>query len=145
MTPRITVTVAIAVLSTAPGTAMAGNFTKQAIDMQNVEVTLHQAPSPMKNLQSEPTMTVEEFLGRTQARLHAINRKQLINMRDLIQLAAPDDPQLPDYYFRQGELFAEQYRILTNLVRGLDEPIFRAEHQSSATSTATVTVHRGVQ
>jgi hypothetical protein len=139
MTVRILLSVALGVLFAAPEAAMAGKFTKQAIDMQNVPVPIRRELAPQKNTQ--PGLTIEEFLGQKQARIHDINKRQIVHLKNIIQLASPDDAQLPDYYFRLGELFAENYRYWDHLARSLDEPIFRAEHAT----TSAAEVRRGTQ
>jgi hypothetical protein len=114
---------------------MAGKFTKPAVDMQSVPVPVRQVPAPkkdtMKDTEASLVLTLEEFTGLKQARIHELNKKQIVHVRSLIQLASPDDPQLPDYYFRLAELFTENFQYWNNLARSLDEPIFRAQHATS--------------
>jgi hypothetical protein len=141
MTVRILLSVALGILFAAPEAAMAGKFTKQAIDMQNVPVPVRRELVPPKNTESLPGLTIEEFLGQKQARIQDINKRQIVHLRHIIQLSGADDAQLPDYYFRLGELFAENFRYWNNLARSLDEAIFRAEHAS----TSAAEVRRGTQ
>jgi len=141
MTVRILLSVALGILFAAPEAAMAGKFTKQAIDMQNVPVPVRRELVPQKNTESLPGLTIEEFLGQKQARIQDINKRQIVHLRHIIQLSGADDAQLPDYYFRLGELFAENFRYWNSLARSLDEPIFRAEHAS----TSAAEVRRGTQ
>jgi hypothetical protein len=116
---------------------MAGKFTKPAVDMQSVPVPVRQVPAPKKDTKKDteasPVLTLEEFTGLKQASIREINKKQIRYVRSLIELASPDDPQLPDYYFRLAELFTENFRYWNDLARSLDEPIFRAEHSASST------------
>ena len=131
MTARILLSFAFGVLFAAPSAAMAGKFTKQAVDMQSVSVPARRVWAPEKNTDVAPQLTIEEFLGRKQARIQDIIDRQIRYLRSLLPLASPDDPQFPDYHFRLGELFVEKYRYFNNLARSLDEPIFRAEHDAS--------------
>jgi len=128
MTARILLPVVFSALFAVPGAAMAGKFTKQALDMNTVPVPVHRQLAPKVSTETAPRLTLQEFLGLKQARIQQLSDKQVIYLRHIIQLSEPDDPQLPDYHFRLGELFAEKYRYFNNLARSLDEPIFRAEH-----------------
>jgi hypothetical protein len=127
MTARILLPVAFGALFASPAAAMAGKFTKQALDMDSVPVPVHRQLAPQESTEVAPRLTLQEFLGLEQARVQELNNKQIIYLRHIIKLSDPDDPQLPDYHFRLGELFAEKYRYFNNLAHGLDEPIFRAE------------------
>lgn len=128
MTARICMLVALGTLLAAPRVALAQKFSKQTIDMQGVQGPVRQAPAPRQETQATPGLTIEKYLGQVQASIQNIIDRQIVYMRSLIKLASPDDPQLPDYYFRLGELFVEKYRYADHLARSLDEPIFRAEH-----------------
>ena len=145
MTTRIWWFVALGVLLAAPGAAMAEKFTKKTIDMQSVSVPVRREPAPKQKIQVTLGLTIEELLGRLKDRIQDITNRQIAYMRDLIRLTSPDDPQLPDYYFRLGELFVEKHRYSDHFARSFDGPIFRAEHAQNAGSGAQPQAGRGVQ
>ncbi len=124
----------LGVLLLAPGPAMAQKRSKPAFDMQSVPVKAapRPAPRPTDSPGAGPRLTLEEFESAKRARVQEIIDKQITYLRGLIRLASPDDPKLPDYWFRLGELFAEKYRYFEHEARRLDEAIFRAKQQGDA-------------
>ena len=134
MTARIFLCVPLVVLLAVPAPAAAQKYTKQTLDMQNVPVPAHPVaqPTAKAEVKTGPRLTLEEFTRQKQANIQKAIDKQIAYLRRLIELASPDDPQLPDYRFRLGELFAEKYRYFINRARSLDEPIWRAEHEGDA-------------
>jgi hypothetical protein len=138
MTARLFMFVPLGVVLAWPGLAMAQKFTKKTVDVQNIPVPVRAQPEPKPkpSTQPAPRLTLEAFVGVKQASIQKLIDKQITQLRSLIQLASPDDPQLPDYLFGLGELFAEKYRYHESRARSLDEEIFRAEHDDDARPAA---------
>jgi hypothetical protein len=139
MTTRILLSVIAAGMLAVAGQARAANFTKKTIDAESLPEPIHQAqPAQPKRAKSlaGPRLTLDMFIEQRQKRLLYLTDRQAGYLRRLIELASPDDPQLPDYLFRLGEAYAEKYRYLNFLARSLDEPIFRAEHPNSELQTS---------
>ena len=74
-----------------------------------------------------PAITVEDFVGRQQAKMQEINQRQVAQLERLIRISRDDDPMKPEYRFRLGELFAEKHRFFNAQARSRDEGLFRAE------------------
>jgi tetratricopeptide (TPR) repeat protein len=108
--------------------------TKPMADMAKVPVPTRPVVAPKPEERTAPTLTLDEFVGRKQEAIQKINDKQIAYLQSLIKLASPDDPQLPDYLFRLGELLAEKYRYWDHRARALDEAIFRAGHGEDESS-----------
>jgi tetratricopeptide (TPR) repeat protein len=136
MTRRICSYVPLGILLALPGPALAQKYTKKALDMQGVSVPRRAAPQPKAKaeVKAGPVLTLEEFTSRKQASIQKYVDKQIAELRRLIALASPDDPSLPDYWFRLGELQSEKYRYWINRARSLDEKIFRAKQAEDAGS-----------
>jgi TolA-binding protein len=136
MTRRIWSCVSIGILLATPGPALAQKYTKKTFDMQGIAVPARAAPQPKAKeaAKSGPVLTLEEFTSQKLASIQRYVDKQIAEMRRLIALASPDDPNLPDYWFRLGELYSEKYRYFTNRARSLDEKIFRAKQGGDAGS-----------
>jgi tetratricopeptide (TPR) repeat protein len=129
MTSRICFYGSLACLLLASGPALAQKYTKTSFDMQGVSVPAHaaQAPTAKAEAKAGPVLTLEEFTAQKQASIQKYIDKQIAELRRLIALASPDDPSLPDYWFRLGELYSEKYRYFIHRARSLDEKIFRAK------------------
>jgi hypothetical protein len=125
-----------ALLTTTPAVAESAKrpTSKPMADMAKVAVPVRQVEAPKTADRKAPTLTLEEFASRKQATLQKITEKQIAYLQRLITLASPDDPQLPDYLFRLGELLAERYRYWDHRARALDEAIFRAEQGEDKSS-----------
>jgi TolA-binding protein len=136
MTGRIIFHLTLGALLAAPGSAMAQKFTKKAVDLQDLPVPVHPAPTPAPKAPASPLLTLEQFVSQKQGHLQELSDRQIVYLQHLLKLASPDDPQLPDYLFRLGELFAEKARYWNHRARALDEPIFRAEHGAPARPAA---------
>jgi tetratricopeptide (TPR) repeat protein len=134
MTASIGSYVALGILFFAAAPARAQKYTKPTWDMQKVVVPAPAAPpAPAKAAaRAAPRLTLEEFTQLKLGRIQRFNDQQITYLRRLLQLAGPDDPKLPDYWFRLGELFADKYRYFINQARSLDEKIWRAEHGQGA-------------
>jgi tetratricopeptide (TPR) repeat protein len=127
MTSRILLCVLLTSLLATPDAGAAGKLTKTVRDVQSLPETERSVAQAKTASKAEPRLTVDQFIGRQQARIQNISDRQIRYLQRLIQMAAPDDPQVPDYVFRLGDLLSEKHRFLNALVRGHDEPIFRAE------------------
>jgi tetratricopeptide (TPR) repeat protein len=138
MTKRAWLLAPLAVLLVAPGSAEAQKFTKQPLDMREVKAPARTSvpTAAMAAAKPAPRLTLEEFTNLKQGNLQRLIDQQIAHLRQLIALAGPDDPQLPDYWFRLGELYAEKYRYFEHRARSLDEKIFRAEHDDGAAEPA---------
>ena len=132
MTVRTFAFVPLGVVLAWPGLAMAQKLTKKTVDVQDVPVPVRSPPQPQPSTPSAPRLTLDVFVGIKQARIQKIIDQQIAQLRSLIQLTNSDDPQMPDYLFRLGELFAEKYRYHESRARSLDEKIFRAEHDDAS-------------
>jgi hypothetical protein len=141
MTARIFMSIPLGVVLALPGPAMAQKLTKKTVDVQNIPVPIRSQPQLKPSIPSAPRLTLDVFVGVKQASIQKLIDQQITHMHSLIQLASPDDPQLPDYLFRLGELFAEKYRYHESRARSLDEEIFRAEHDDD---TRPAVSHRRV-
>jgi hypothetical protein len=122
--------VPLGILLILAGPATAKTLSKSTVDMQSVAVPLHTQASP--NLKASPPngprLTIDAFISQKRTFIHDLEGQQIRYLQRIIELASPDDPQLPDYLFRLGELFAEKYRYWNGQARRLDEKIFQAEH-----------------
>ena len=136
MTARIFMSIPLGVVLALPGLAMAQKLTKKTVDVQNIPLPIHSQTKPKPSTAAAPRLTLDAFVGVKQASIQKLIDQQITHLRSLIQLASPDDPQLPDYLFRLGELFAEKYRYHESRARSLDEEIFRAEHDDDARPAA---------
>jgi hypothetical protein len=138
MTARTSLLVPLGILLAAPTPASAQKYTKKTFDMQSVSVPARAAPQPAAKaeIKAGPSMTLEQFTRWKQGNVLRIIDKQIAYLRNLIALASPDDPNLPDYYFRLAELFSEKYRYFTHRARSLDEEIYRAEHPDGQSDDA---------
>jgi TolA-binding protein len=131
MTKQARFLVLFGVLLAAPTPALAQKFAKKTLDMQGVVVPPHASAAAGPRAAATapaPRLTLEEFTNLKQGNLQKLIDQQITQLRQLIALASPDDPKLPDYWFRLGELYAEKYRYFEHRARSLDEKIFRAEH-----------------
>lgn len=130
----------------ATGSAQAADakYKKKEIDVQAVTQTQLTKPKepPKEQKQSGPVLTVEQFVGQQQAKIQGIIDSSLDKLKKLIKIAAEDDPQKPDYYFRAGELYAEKQRLDSFKARSYDEKIFQAEQ---AKNTSLVSKLKGEQ
>jgi hypothetical protein len=135
MTSRWLLSLVIGFALAAPAPAWAQKHGKQLFDMQKVEVPARAATAsaPKPSTPAGPQLTWEVIANRKAEYIQKIVDAQIAQLRRLIKLSSPDDPQLPDFWFRLGELYVEKYRFYEHRARSLDEPIFRAEHESGAT------------
>jgi hypothetical protein len=127
MTASISLFVALGVLLATPATATA-RPSKPMIDMQKVATPPRRGPLTKSQTLLVPRLTAQEFFWTKQADIQRLVNGQIIYLRRMLQLTSPDDPQLPDFFFRLAELCAEKYRYFDRQARRLDEAIFRAEH-----------------
>jgi TolA-binding protein len=137
MTWRIWFCAPIGILLATPAPALAEKYTKKTLDMQGVSVPVHAAPQlrAKAGAKTGPVLlTLEQFTEWKQANIQKYTDKQIAQLRQLIALASPDDPKLPDYWFRLGELYSEKYRYWNNRARSLAEKIFRAKQDEDAGS-----------
>jgi hypothetical protein len=126
MTGRALLSIAIAMPWAFPA-ATAAKLSKTTRELQGLpEPARHQSP-PRPSQAAAPRLTVEAFISEQRERIQDISDKQIGYLQRLIVLTSPDDPQLPDYQFRLGDLLAEKHRYLSHRTRSLDEPIFLAE------------------
>lgn len=124
----------VSVLMLAAMPALGEQRTKAMVDMQSVSVpTARHEPEAKAKSPSGPALTLDAFTARQQTRIQALIDKQIAYLQRMIKLSSPDDPQLPDYYFRLGELFTEKYRYWNSRARELDEEIYQAEHGGGTT------------
>ena len=136
MTTRTLLFVALGILLALPAAALAGKLEKPTREVQTPPESIRSSPPAAMSTPPAPRLTLEEFVGRQQARIQDINDRQVVQLRRLVQLAGSDDAQMPDYLFRLGELFVEKYRFQSGRARGRDEPIFRAEQAHDANLAA---------
>jgi hypothetical protein len=136
MTPGLALAIALGALLATPGAPAPAKHSKPTLDMQKVEVPVRQTPAPKPRTEMAPRLTVEQFVSRQRGRLDKLGGQQMGLLRQMLQAASPDDPQLPDLYFRLAELCADRYRYLEHNARSLDEAIFRAEQAEKAASAA---------
>lgn len=127
MIAGISLYVALGALLAAPAAARARS-SKPMIDMQRVATPPHRAAPPKAQPPLAPRLTAEEFFWTKQDNLRRLGDRQIVYLQRMIRLTSPDDPQLPDFFFRLAELYAEKYRYFDRQARRLDEAIFRAEH-----------------
>jgi hypothetical protein len=134
MTVRLLLSLLVGSVLAAPAPARAQKHAKQSFDMQNIAVPARSemTSAPKASARIEPQLTWEVIANHKSEYLQKILDAQITQLRRLIKLASPDDPQLPDYWFRLGELYVEKYRYFEHRARSLDEPIFRAEHEEGS-------------
>lgn len=125
MTRRILLSAPLGILL-ASSPALSAKLTKQVRDVQDLPEPPRPASAPGPSQATAPRLSLEAFLGRQQARIQDISDKQIVYLERLLQLSSPDDPQVPDYLFRLGDLLTEKHRFWNHRVRSRDEPIFRA-------------------
>jgi len=104
----------------------------QAIDRRVTQpappaAAVNRAPGP-----AVPIVTLEAFLSQRRARLKQITDAQIAKMRSLVAGSAEDDPLKPDFYFRLGELQADNRRFYSDQARALDQKIFEARGAGKA-------------
>ena len=122
-------------LLATPGAAAPAKHTKPMLDMQGVATPLRRAAPTATQTPLGPQLTVDQFVWAKRDNLKLLGDRQIVLLQRMITLAEPDDPQLPDFFFRLAELYAEKYRDYEMQARRLDEAIFRAE-QAEAAGTA---------
>jgi hypothetical protein len=132
MTPGFALALTLGALVASPGAATPTKHRKPTFDMENVAVPVRQVPAPKPRADMAPSLTVEQFVAGQRRRLDKLVGRQLPLLHRMIKHASPDDPQLPDYYFRLAELCTERYRYLEHEARSLDEAIYRAEQAEHA-------------
>jgi hypothetical protein len=126
--------VSVAVLTAAP--ALAEQHKKPMVDMQSVTIPAHQEAAPKTRGPAQPALTLDSFRSQQQGKIQALIDQQIVHLQRMIRLSSADDPQVPDYYFRLGELLTEKYRYWNNRARELDEAIYRAEHGGDTRAAA---------
>lgn len=124
--------VPVGILLALPEAALAGKLEKRTIEVKGPLESIRPSPPIATSSLASPRLTLDEFVGRQQARIQDISDRQIVQLQRLVQLAGPDDALVPDYFFRLGELLSEKHRFLNGRARGRDEPIFRAEQAHDA-------------
>jgi len=111
----------------APVNSGQGKYSKQAVEVSATQTNLTkpQAPPPPTK-EKGPTITAEQFVSNKKAQIKTYTDAQINKMQRLIQVTQEDDPQKPDFYFRVGELYAENQRYFSDKARGMDQKIFDA-------------------
>jgi hypothetical protein len=132
MTPALALALAAQLATPTPP----AKHSKPTFDMQKVEVPLRRAAVPEPRTDTAPELTLEQLFAHQRDRIDRLALRQMPLLRRMILAADPEDPLLPDYYFRLAELCAAHYRYLEHSARSLDEPIFRAEQAERSSSAA---------
>jgi hypothetical protein len=127
MMTSISLCVALGALLATPATAKAKS-SKPMLDMQKVATPQHRVRPPKAQIPMAPQLSAQDFFWAKQDNLRRLGDRQIVYLQRMLQLTSPDDPQLPDFFFRLAELYAEKYRYFDRQARRLDEAIFRAEH-----------------
>jgi hypothetical protein len=123
-------------LLATPAAAAPAKHTKPMLDMQRVATPLRAAPTATQ-APLRPQLTVDQFVWAKRDNLVLLGDRQIILLQRMITLAESDDPQLPDFFFRLAELYAEKYHYYEMKARRLDEAIFRAEQAEAAPPSST--------
>jgi hypothetical protein len=130
MTSGCSLAFALAIWLATPAATPPPKHDKPALDMQNVEVPVRRATPPAPRTELAPRLTIEQFVADRRGRLDRLIGQQMPLLRRMIAAATPDDPELPDFYFRLAELCAERSRYLEHRARALDEAIFQAREKA---------------
>ncbi len=83
-------------------------------------------PAPARPAPTRPALTLDQFIGERQEKIHQLNQVVLDKYLRLLRVTAPDDTARPDLHFRIAEVYAEQQRHFRFLARALDQRIFEA-------------------
>jgi len=108
----------------APGVER-NNAKRTTVEVKEVErrFTKPEGPAPVAKEQAQP-MKLEAFLTIRKEGMKRITDALITRVRSLIAMAAEDDPQKPDFFFRAGELYAENQRFFFDKAHALDQKIF---------------------
>jgi len=117
----------VASAASAPVNSGEAKYQKQQVEVSATQTNLTkpQAPPPPKK-ETGPTITAEQFVSQKKAQIKSYTDAQINKMQRLIQVTQEDDPQKPDFYFRIGELYAENQRYFSDKARSMDQKIFDA-------------------
>jgi TolA-binding protein len=101
------------------------NVKRTTVEVREVEhrFTKPQAPAAAAREQPRP-LGLEAFLATRKEGMKRITDALITRVRSLIAMADESDPQKPDFFFRAGELYAENRRYYFERVHALDQKIF---------------------
>jgi TolA-binding protein len=84
-------------------------------------------PAPVRKEPVGPTLTLDQFIGERQEKIHQLNQVVLEKYQRLLRVTPGEDGAArADLHFRIAEVFAEQQRHFRFLARALDQKIFEA-------------------
>ena len=90
------------------------------------QLTRPEGPAPARKPTAALTLTLDEFIGQRQDKIHQLNQAVLDKFLRLLRVTGAEDSQRADLHFRIAELYAEQERHFRFQARALDQRIFEA-------------------
>ena len=105
------------------------------------QLTRPEGPAPARKPTAALTLTLDQFIGWRQDKIHQLNQVVLDKYLRLLRVTDPDDATRADLHFRIAEAYAEQQRHFRFLARGLDQRIFEARGAGRAQLEQTQKAH----
>ena len=109
------------------------------------ELTRPQGPAPAPRPTVAQALTLDQFIGSRQSKIHQLNQVVLDKYLRLLQVTAEDDAGRADLHFRIAEAYAEQQRHFRFLARSLDQRIFEARGAARAQLVETQKAHEAAE